>query len=55
MGKNTFAYDFYGRKFLPTLSPPYDIQLRIFEKIKNVMDGLYSITFFPLRISYRFD
>lgn len=55
MGKITFAYDFYGRKFLPALSPQYDIQLRTFEKIKNVMDGLYFITFFPPRISYRFD
>ncbi|CAF22794.1 hypothetical protein [Candidatus Protochlamydia amoebophila] len=54
-GKITFAYDFYGRKFLPALSPQYDIQLRTFEKIKNVMDGLYFITFFPPRISYRFD
>ncbi|WP_075883722.1 hypothetical protein [Candidatus Protochlamydia sp. W-9] len=46
MGKITFAYDLYGRKFLPALSPQYDIQSRTFEKIKNGMDGLYFITFF---------
>lgn len=52
-GKVTFAYDFYGRKVLPPLSLPYDLQGRLFERIRDLLDRIHFVTFFPIQISFR--
>lgn len=49
----TAAYDFYGRKFLPSLSPSFDLQARLFERMRSLLDRVHFITFFPPCISYR--
>jgi hypothetical protein len=54
-GKLTLAYDFYGRKLLPSLSPQTDLQAKTFEKIRDVMDRIHFVTLFPPQISYRYD
>lgn len=52
-GGLTFAYDFYGRKCLPTLAPSFDLQSRLFERIKQVADRLHFVTLFPPQISFK--
>lgn len=47
------AYDFYGRKILPPLAPPFDLQGRLFEKIRRQLDRIHFITLFPPEISVR--
>jgi hypothetical protein len=41
------VYDFYGRKLLLPLSTTCDLQARLFERIKMVLDRIYFITLFP--------
>ncbi|CUI15691.1 hypothetical protein PNK_0052 [Candidatus Protochlamydia naegleriophila] len=49
----TFAYDFYGRKWLPALAPAFDLQSQLFERIKQILDRLYFVTLFPPQISFK--
>lgn len=49
----TGAYDFYGRKFLPALSNPFDIQSRIFSYIRQQLDRIHFVTLFPPKICFR--
>lgn len=48
------VYDFYGRKFLPSLSPQFDFQTHLFESIKSQLDRIDFITVFPPRILIRY-
>jgi hypothetical protein len=52
-GALTAAYDFYGRKILPALSPSFDLQNQLFERIKLLLDRVLFITFLPPSISFR--
>jgi hypothetical protein len=49
----TAAYDFYGRKFLPSLAPPFDLQGHLFERIRRQLDRIHFITIFPPDFSLR--
>lgn len=49
----TGAYDFYGRKVLPPLSIPFDLQGELFERIRQLLDRIQFVTFFPPQISLR--
>jgi hypothetical protein len=47
------AYDFYGRKILPPLALPFDLQGQLFERIRRQLDRIHFITLFPPEISLR--
>lgn len=52
-GVLTGTYDFYGRKFLPPLVAPFDLQGQLFERIRRQLDRIHFITVFPPEFSLR--
>ncbi len=53
LGFLTFAYDFYGRKFLPALAPLFDLQGRFFTYIRFQLDCIQVVTFFPPQFLFK--
>lgn len=49
----TLLYDFYGQKALPAMNPKYDILNELFSKVKNLMDQLVFISFFPPQLIFK--
>lgn len=47
----TLVYD-SGKKVLPALNPNYDLQRQLFRKIKEVLDRMVFITFFPPQMAF---
>lgn len=45
----TFGYDFYGRKFLPALSPKADLVEKIFYSIREQLDRTHVVTILPFK------
>lgn len=43
----TLVYDFYGKKVLPALNAKFDLQTHLFSKIKEILNCLLFVTFFP--------
>lgn len=52
-GLLTFAYDFYGRKFLPALAPAFDLQGRLFTYIRCQLDCMQVVTLFPPQFLFK--
>lgn len=53
LGLITFAYDFYGRKFLPSLSPKCNFPSIAFEWVKQGLDRVHFVTLLPPKILLR--
>lgn len=53
LGCLTLAYDFYGRKCIPSLSPTCDFPTLFFEGIKRQLDHVQFISLFPPKILLR--
>lgn len=49
----TFAYDFYGRKFMPALAPVFDLQGRFFSYIRFQLDCIQIVTIFPPQFLFK--
>ena len=47
LGKLTLLYDFNGVKFIPALSPKFDLNNRCFIWIKSATQRLITASFFP--------
>jgi hypothetical protein len=53
LGAALCAYDFYGRKLLPPLAPPFDLAGLVFERMRRELDRIQFITLLPLNFCLR--